>query len=70
MSGEDSYAKYLAAWEVSDERRFHLAEVTRTLNQERAARQTLLRDFEASLNANDKLKKEQSSSLSLMEEKL
>lgn len=70
MSGEDSLAKYLATWAVSDERRFHLSEANRALAQERKARKNLMRDFEASLTAHDKLKNEQSSSQSLLEEKL
>lgn len=47
MQNEDSYAKYLATWAVSDERRFHLIEATRSLAQERAARENLKSDFES-----------------------
>jgi hypothetical protein len=47
MQGEDFYAKYLATWAVSDERRFHLIEANRSLAQERAARDNLKRDFES-----------------------
>lgn len=53
MSHEDTLARYLAEWRLSDMRRYKLKETRKKLEDERAVRARLKGDYEAFMEKHD-----------------